>query len=163
MDRSSAKPTKNRKLGPNTRRWVQFHLKYAAPTTYRTDFVWDRSKWAEGPFFSDPDGNIILDFISHVGSSPLGYNYPEIQNLIRSMHWADPDRYAGCDFIAAYGDKPSKNFPTASHLHHKLREITKQLGFDRHFLTNSGAEAVENAIKVCYDYRKNYGYGLSFD
>lgn len=163
MDRRTATPTKNRRVGPNTRKWIKFHMQYAAPTTYRKDFVWDRSKFAEGPFCSDPDGNVILDFISHVGSSPLGYNHPEIMQLVDSMKWTDPDRYAGCDFVAAYGDKPSSKYPTPSHLHHKVRQITKQLGFNQHFFTNSGAEAVENAIKICYAKRHNYGYGFSFN
>ena len=41
-------------------------------------------------------------------------------------------------------------------------EISQQFGFDSAFLSNSGAEAVENAIKICYDYRRNHGYGFCF-
>jgi len=162
MNRHDANPTISKKPGKKARNWVKFHTQWAAPTTYRTDFVWDRTKWASGPWLTDVDGNTILDFISHVGSSPLGYNHPKIMELIRSMTWTDPDRYAGCDFITAYGDEPNANYPTPSHLHHKIREITKQFGFDQAFFTNSGAEAVENAVKICYSHHGKNGYGVSF-
>jgi len=125
--------------------------------------VWDRSAPAVGPFCTDPDGNIILDFASHVASSPLGYNHPDLIALSRKLAAVDPDRYAGTDFVGAWGSDPKlSDVPTPSHLHHKLMEITKPFGFDVAFFSNSGAEAVENAIKICYDHRRNYGYGICF-
>jgi 4-aminobutyrate aminotransferase len=149
--------------GPNARKWVQFHKKYAAHSTYFYDFIWDRSKPAIGPFCTDVDGNIIMDFVSHVASSPMGYNHPSLVEVSRKIAGIDPDRYAGTDFIGAYGEDPEKSsLPTPSHLHHKLVEISQQFGFDTAFLSNSGAEAVENAIKICYDYRRNFGYGFCF-
>jgi len=79
------------------------------------------------------------------------------------MKLTDPDKYAGSDFITGYGEDPSKSLiPTPSHLHHKLVEITKKFGFNKSYFTNSGAEAVENAIKICYDHRKRDGYGFNF-
>jgi len=38
-------------------------------------------------------------------------------------------------------------------------EITSQFGFGSAFFSNSGAEAVENAIKICYDHKKTTGTG----
>jgi len=150
--------------GPKAKKWTKFHLKYAATTTLVEGFVWDRTKPAIGPFCTDPDGNVILDFCSHVASAPLGYNHPRLIDLLQKIKQVDPDRYAGADFIAAYGDDPKKSpIPTPSHLHHKIIEITKQFKFDTAFFTNSGAEAVENAIKICYDSRRNNGYGICFD
>ena len=149
--------------GPNARKWAQFHKMHAAHATYFYDFVWDRSAPAIGPFCTDVDGNVILDFASHVGSSPLGYNCPELVALCGKLASIDPDRYAGTDFIGAWGEDPElSDVPTPSHLHYKLMEITKPFGFDIAFFSNSGAEAVENAIKICYDYRRNYGYGMCF-
>ncbi len=149
--------------GPHAREWAEFHRRYAARTTYHESFIWDRPAPAVGPFCTDVDGNIILDFVSHVASSPLGYNHPELVELASRMAGIDPDRYAGCDFIGAWGPDPkSSEVPTPSHLHYKLMEITSQFGFGSAFFTNSGAEAVENAIKICYDHRKNYGYGVCF-
>jgi 4-aminobutyrate aminotransferase len=53
--------------------------------------------------------------------------------------------------------------PTPSHLHKKLIEITSQFKFEKAFLSNSGSEAVENAVKLCFQYRKNFGYGFTFE
>ncbi len=149
--------------GPNAIKWASFHQKYASHSTYLYDFVWDRSRPAIGPFCTDVDGNIILDFVSHVGSSPLGYNHPDLVGLARILAQIDPDRYAGTDFVGAYGEDPETSaVPTPSHLHYKLMDITRPFGFDTAFLCNSGAEAVENAMKVCYQYRKNFGYAFCF-
>ncbi len=164
MIREETFPKVTKIPGKNARRWANFHLKYASKSTYEPDFVWDRTATAIGPFCTDVDGNVVIDFVSNIGSSPLGYNNPEIIDLLRTIKNLDPDRYAGTDFIAGYGKTPKDSeIPTPSHLHRKVIEITKQFGFDCAFFSNSGAEAVENAIKVCYDYRKNYGYGICFD
>ena len=164
MNRDTALPTIHSPLpGPNARKWAGFHRKHAAHSTYFYDFVWDRSAPAVGPFCTDVDGNVILDFASHVAGSPLGYNHPELTTLAKKLAAIDPDRYAGTDFVGAWGPDPElSDVPTPSHLHYKLMEITKPFGFDVAFFSNSGAEAVENAIKVCYDFRRNYGYGICF-
>ena len=149
--------------GPSARKWLKFHNQYAARSTYHEGFIWDRSRPAIGPFCTDADGNIFLDLVSHVGSSALGYNHPKLLRVAAQLQTIDPDRYAGCDFIGAWGEDPEKSvIPTPSHLHFKLMEITSQFGFDAAFFSNSGAEAVENAIKICYDHKKNYGYGVCF-
>ena len=165
VNRTTAKPAVKTKLpGPNTQKWVNYHLKNAAKATYEKHFVWDRKAPATGPFCTDPDGNTILDFASHVGSNTLGYNHPDLTELAQKIARIDPDRYAGTDFICAHGKTPHKSdIPTPSHLHEKLLEITKQFGYTKAFLSNSGSEAVENAIKFCYQYRKNYGYGFTFN
>ncbi|HSR12708.1 MAG TPA: aspartate aminotransferase family protein [Thermodesulfobacteriota bacterium] len=149
--------------GPNARAWSEFHRRYAARSTYHEDFVWDRSKPAIGPFCIDVDGNILLDFVSHVATSALGYNHPDLVRIASRLQSVDPDRYAGCDFIGAWGENPATSeIPTPSHLHYKLMEITSQFGFGSAFFSNSGAEAVENALKICYDHNKSYGYGICF-
>jgi 4-aminobutyrate aminotransferase len=149
--------------GPHARKWSDFHRRYAARSTYHEGFVWDRSKPAIGPFCTDVDGNVILDFVSHVASSALGYNHPELVRMAARLQVVEPDRYAGCDFIGAWGEDPEKmEIPTPSHLHYKLMELTSQFGFGSAFFTNSGAEAVENAMKICYDHIRSYGYGICF-
>lgn len=165
MNRNTAAPKiKITPPGPNTKKWINYHLTAAAKATYETQFVWDRSAPAIGPFCTDPDGNLFLDFASHVATNPLGYNHPELIAISKALAEVTPDRYAGTDFICAYGKTPSKSkYPTPSHLHEKLIKITKQFGFGKAFLVNSGAEAVENAIKLSYSHRQNYGYGFAFD
>ncbi len=142
---------------------MAYHRAAAARATYVEGFVWDRAAPASGPFCTDADGNIFLDFASHVGTSVLGYNHPELLAVSDRLKSIDPDRYAGTDFISAYGEDPERvEIPTPSHLHHKLLEITAPFGFGTAFFSNSGAEAVENAIKICYDARRNCGYGFCF-
>ncbi|MCK4670513.1 MAG: aminotransferase class III-fold pyridoxal phosphate-dependent enzyme [Nanoarchaeota archaeon] len=161
MNRNTAVPKVRRISGPNARAWAEFHLKYAAPSTYVPEFIWDRSAPAIGPFCTDVDGNVIMDFVSHIASSPLGYNNPELISLMKKLSFL-PDKYAGSDFIAGHGKKPKKSeIPTPSHLHHKIVEITKTFGFDCAYFSNTGTEAVENAIKICYAYRENNGYGIT--
>ena len=165
MKRETATPKiKCTPPGPNTEKWIRFHLKNAAQATYQKYFVWDRAAAAIGPFCTDPDGNIFLDFASHVSSNPLGYNHPALTEIAVKLAKIDPDRYAGTDFIGAFGKDPqTAQLPTPSHLHEKLIHLTKKFGFEKAFLSNSGSEAVENAIKLCYQYRKNFGYGFTFD
>ena len=164
MDRDKAKPSiRVTPPGPNARKWASFHQRHASHSTYFYDFVWDRSRPAIGPFCTDVDGNVILDFVSHVASSPLGYNHPELLELTKILCCVDPDRYAGTDFVGGFGEDPEYcPVPTPSHLHHKLMEITRPFGLDTAVLSNSGAEAVENAVKICYQNRKNFGYGFCF-
>ncbi|HXZ44049.1 MAG TPA: aminotransferase class III-fold pyridoxal phosphate-dependent enzyme [archaeon] len=164
MERSSATPhVRATPPGPQSRKWIAYHRAAAARATYVEGFVWDRAAPAAGPFCTDPDGNIFLDFASHVGTSPLGYNHPELLAVSDRLKSIDPDRYAGTDFISAYGRDPQQiEIPTPSHLHHKLLEITGPFAFGTAFFSNSGAEAVENAIKICYDARRNCGYGFCF-
>ena len=133
MHRDTLLPKIHRLNGPKTQKWTRFHLKHATPATYHLGLVWDRKKLATGPFFSDVDGNVFLDFVSHVGASPLGYNHPELVALMKQLA-IDPDRYAGTDVISAYGDDPATiEIPTPTHLHEKICEITKQFKFDKAF------------------------------
>jgi 4-aminobutyrate aminotransferase len=164
MERSTATPhVRATPPGPQSRKWIAYHRAAAARATYVEGFVWDRAAPAAGPFCTDPDGNVYLDFASHVGTSPLGYNHPELLAVSDRLKSIDPDRYAGTDFISAYGRDPQQiEIPTPSHLHHKLLEITGPFAFGTAFFSNSGAEAVENAIKICYDARRNCGYGFCF-
>lgn len=165
MNRNTAKPKiKTHVPGPNSKKWVSFHMKHAAEATYNKKFVWDRKEPAIGPFCTDPDGNIFLDFASHVASNPLGYNHPKLTKMAQELAKIDPDRYAGSDFIGAYGKDPkTAKIPTPSHLHHKLMEITKQFGFDKAFFVNSGAEAVENAMKLCFAAHPKAKYIITFE
>ena len=164
MERNSATPAiRVAPPGPRSRKWIAYHRAAAARVTYVEGFVWDRAAPAIGPFCTDPDGNVFLDFASHVGTSLLGYNHPELLAVSERLKSIDPDRYAGTDFISAYGGEPERvEVPTPSHLHHKLLEITARYAFGTAFFSNSGAEAVENAIKICYDARRNCGYGFCF-
>ncbi len=156
MNRDTAKPKVKKIPGENAKKYLARHMQYAAQTTYLDEVIRDGDKPAIGPFFTDVDGNILVDFVGHVGAAPLGYCNPEIMILKRKLVKYDPDRYAGTDFIC------KTDIPASTDLHAKIHEITSHLGMNAHFFTNSGAEAVENAVKICYAYRKNKGYGIAF-
>src|SRR3989344_4867993 len=159
IDRERVLPNVKKIPGINAQRWTKRSLKHAASTTLEEGFVWARDKPALGPWCTDVDDNIILDFASHIASAPLGYNHPDIIELMKTFPKADPDRYAGTDFLAGYAG----TFPSVADLHEKVISITKKFGFDAALFTNSGAEAIENAIKICYNARHSEGYGVCFD
>ncbi|MFW6318000.1 MAG: aspartate aminotransferase family protein, partial [Halorubrum sp.] len=76
MDRHTVTPDVSDLPGDRAREWVDYHHESAAPSTYVYEFVWDRTAPAEGPFCTDVDGNVLMDFTSHVAAAPLGYNNP---------------------------------------------------------------------------------------
>jgi 4-aminobutyrate aminotransferase len=151
MDRETAEPTVTSMPGDRAREWSEYHGDYAATTTYVYDFVWDVTEDAAGPFCVDVDGNVLLDFTSHVAAAPLGYNNPKVMDRAEEFDLVDPLKIAGQDFYASGGWPPeSPEFPGATQLMERLVDYSSQYGMDTVFLSNSGAEAVENAIKICY-------------
>ncbi len=159
MNRKKAEITlKGEVPGPNAEKWVEAYMKHASPSTYVYPFVWDVSAWAEGPFCTDPDGNVFLDFYGHVGAAPLGYNHPRI--LADCGVPFDPVKTAGHDTFLAVGKEPhgsrklnlksapALDFRTAADLQDMLVKLTSRFRMDMVFLVNSGAEAVSNSIKI---------------
>ncbi|MDS0294817.1 aspartate aminotransferase family protein [Halogeometricum luteum] len=164
MDRETATPRVDTLPGEKAREWVDYHRSNAAPSTYVYDFVWDVSADAEGPFCTDVDGNVLLDFTSHVAAAPLGYNNPKILDRLREFDLVDPLKIAGQDFYVSDGQRPGEErFPGPAGLMERLVEATDHYGMDTVFLSNSGAEAVENAIKIAYDESGGAKYGVTFE
>ena len=88
----------------------------------------------------DIDGIEYLDFTSNIGSCPLGYSHPEILEVIKDYSSIEKgvNKIAGQDFYC------EEHFTIAK----KLLSISKKNS--KVFFINSGAEAVENAIKLAY-------------
>jgi len=151
MDRDTAEPRVDAMPGEAARRWVAHHRRHAAPSTYVYDFVWDVTADAVGPFCTDVDGNVLLDFTTHVASAPLGYNNPKVLDRLEGFDLVDPMKIAGQDFyVSGGGTAGDPDFPGPTQLMDRLTDITAHYGLDTVFLSNSGAEAIENAIKICY-------------
>ena len=151
MDRDTAEPTVEDMPGKRAEEWADYHHQFSAPSTYVYDFVWDFTKPAEGPFCTDVDGNVLMDFTSHVASAPLGYNNPKIMEKFEEFDLVDPLKIAGQDFYAAGGWPPEEpELPGPTQLMDRLTDLTSHYDLDTVFLSNSGAEAVENAIKISY-------------
>jgi len=91
-----------------------------------------------GSFLQDVDGNLFLDFTSNIGSCPLGYSHSKIMQVLAEQSKNGAHKIAGQDFY-------SKEH---AELSERVSSIIPQ-GFKMFFI-NSGAEAVENAIKIAY-------------
>ena len=163
MDRDTATPTVSDLPGERAREWVDYHHESAAPSTYVYEFVWDRTAPAEGPFCTDVDGNVLMDFTSHVAAAPLGYNNPLIMEPLSEFDLVDPLKIAGQDFCVAGGESPGDGLPGSSELMDRLTDLTSHYDMDTVFLSNSGAEAVENAIKIAYDESGGAKHAITFD
>ncbi|MFW6384556.1 MAG: aspartate aminotransferase family protein [Halodesulfurarchaeum sp.] len=163
MDRDTVEPSVSSFPGELAKRWVEYHHEHAATSTHVYDFVWDFTADAQGPFVTDVDGNVMMDFATHVASAPLGYNNPKILEKLREFDLVDPLKIAGQDFYLAGGEDPDEvGLPGPSRLGELLADRSSRYGLDTVFLSNSGAEAVENAIKIAYDYRDGAKWAITF-
>lgn len=132
----------------------RFH-KHGAKSTHVYPFVWNYLSESKGPFCKDIDGNTFLDLAQHAASTPLGYNHPEIEEALKEYKIIDPIKMAGQDFYV------KNKVPGPTELQEKIVETTEKFNLDTVFLLNSGAEAVENAIKISYDRKGKKG--VSFE
>ena len=109
------------------------------------------SRKGKGCYFEDIDGNVFLDFACHYGSNPLGYNHPNLLRVVRQYANVSPIKIAGPDFY-------TKEHMTI------LEELVKiaPKGLNKAFIVNSGAEAVENAMKICMRHKPTGRFGVSF-
>ena len=86
----------------------------------------------------DVDGNKYLDFTSNIGACPLGYSHPDIIEILAAYSSNGAYKIAGQDFYCQEHADLAENISTIL-----------PTGFKTFFI-NSGAEAVENAIKIAY-------------
>jgi len=120
--------------GPNAREIIKVDEKYMATSTKTSPIAVES---ASGSVVHDVDGNVYLDFASGVGVLNIGHCHPKVVKAVRDqaekvMH------FAGTDF---YNDLQSR-------LVKKLSEICPGKYDKRVFLSNSGTEAIEAAMKV---------------
>ncbi|MEM3143125.1 MAG: aminotransferase class III-fold pyridoxal phosphate-dependent enzyme [Candidatus Nitrosotenuis sp.] len=121
--------------GPNASKIIDIMRRH----TYDSTFVYPLViKNGHGCIIEDVDGNEFLDFTSNVGSCPLGYSHPRIIEVLKEYSGNGTHKIAGQDFY----------IKEHAILAEKLISILPS-GF-KVFLTNSGAEAVENSIKIAY-------------
>ncbi|HKH83381.1 MAG TPA: 4-aminobutyrate--2-oxoglutarate transaminase [Gemmatimonadales bacterium] len=92
---------------------------------------------ADGALVTDADGNQLIDFGGGIGVVNTGHRHPSIVSAVHDQL----DRYAHVCF-------PVSSYEPYIELAERLNQITPGEHPKRTFLLNSGAEAVENAIKV---------------
>jgi 4-aminobutyrate aminotransferase len=107
-------------------------------------------KSGQGCYIEDVEGKFYLDFNSNVCTCNVGYNHPEIIKTIGDFVGIGAHKIAGQDF---YSEEEMR-------LAEKLIKIVPN-NLKKVMFTNSGAEAVENAIKMAFR-KKGPLPGVSF-
>ncbi len=92
---------------------------------------------AEGAVLTDADGNRLIDFAGGIGVVNTGHRHPGVVGAVRDQL----DRYTHLCF-------PVSTYQPYVELAERLNRLTPGQHEKRTFFVNSGAEAVENAVKV---------------
>ncbi len=130
--------------GPRSREIIELRRKYVPNGIFEyTPIVIDK---ASGPFVVDVDGNTYIDFATGIAVTNLGHVPRVVYDAIveqasRLLHT--------CIHIASY--------ESYLRLAEKLVSIAPIRKPGKAFFLNSGAEAVENAVKIARYYRKAIG------
>lgn len=92
---------------------------------------------AEGSYIYDTDNKPYLDFVAGVSACSLGHRHPRVVNAIKTQL----DQYLHVMVYGEYAQQPSVALAKllATHLPKPLEQT---------YLTNSGTEAIEGAIKL---------------
>ena len=122
--------------GPRSREIIEADAKYVTPSYPRPDYKLVAEK-GYGVWIEDPDGNVFLDCNAGVAVCSTGHCHPEIVKAI-SDQAAELIHLCGTDFY--YRHMPA--------LGKKLDEIVPIEGPTKSHFANSGAEAIETALKL---------------
>ncbi|HXG14321.1 MAG TPA: aminotransferase class III-fold pyridoxal phosphate-dependent enzyme [Candidatus Nitrosotenuis sp.] len=107
--------------------------------TYDSTFMYPLViKGGHDCIIEDVDGNEYLDFTSNVGACPLGYSHPDILEVLKEYSTNGAHKIAGQDFYTEEHAMLAEKLATILPPDFKV------------FFINSGAEAVENALKIAY-------------
>jgi 4-aminobutyrate aminotransferase len=110
--------------------------KFCVETTFAYPLV---IKSGFGCYLEDVDSKLYLDFNSNICSCAVGYNHPEVLDTIRNFVGIGAHKIAGQDFYC------SEQADLAEEL---LKVVPDNLS--KVLFVNTGAEAVENAIKFAF-------------
>ncbi len=106
---------------------------------------------AEGAWIQDVDGREFIDFAGGIGVNNIGHRHPAVVEAIK----AQADEYVhACFHVMMY--------QPYIELCEKLNQIVPGRGALKTMLANSGAEAVENAVKIARYYTGRLGV-ICFD
>ncbi len=92
---------------------------------------------AQGSYIYDVQGKQYLDFVAGVSACTLGHTHPAVVNAIKEQ----ADKYLHVMVYGEYAQNPAVEF---------TRLLAAQLpaGLEQTYLVNSGAEAIDGAIKL---------------
>ena len=128
--------------GPKSQEWMQRRqAAVARGVSHATQIFAAR---AEGATLEDVDGNRFLDFAGGIGVVNVGHRAPSVVEAIRKQLDAFVHT---CFSVAPYGKYVE--------LAEKLNSLVPGTFPKKTVLVNSGAEAIENAVKIarCYTHR----------
>lgn len=122
--------------GPKAKEIIEADARYVTPSYPRPDYKLVAEK-GYGVWIEDPDGNVFLDCNAGVAVCSTGHCHPEIVQAIteqtqKLIHLCGTDYY--------YKQMPD--------LGRKLSEICPIEGETKTHFANSGAEAIETALKL---------------
>ena len=121
--------------GPNAKRIVEQDAKFVSPS-YTRDYPLV-AKRGRGALVEDVDGNVFLDFAAGIAVVATGHCHPEVVAAIQKQA-AELIHMSGTDFY----------YPNLVELAGKLASIAPGSEPKRVYFGNSGAEAIEAAIKL---------------
>jgi 4-aminobutyrate aminotransferase / (S)-3-amino-2-methylpropionate transaminase / 5-aminovalerate transaminase len=98
---------------------------------------------AEGAWIEDVDGNRYLDFAGGIGCLNTGHRAPRVENAVR----AQLEKF----LHTCFGVTPYESYIA---LAEKLNSLAPMSGTKKTFFVNTGAEAVENAVKIARAHTK---------
>ncbi|MBS0263520.1 MAG: acetyl ornithine aminotransferase family protein [Planctomycetes bacterium] len=121
--------------GPRSRRLIETDERYVSPSYTR--FYPLAIKSGRGCVLEDMDGNLFLDFTAGIAVCATGHCHPRVVQAIQEQA-TQLLHMCGADFY----------YPPLRDLAAKLAEIAPGPSEKRVLFTNSGAEAIEAAIKL---------------
>ncbi|GAC1649785.1 MAG: acetyl ornithine aminotransferase family protein [Acidobacteriaceae bacterium] len=131
--------------GPNAKRIVDNDATYMSPSYTRSYPL--VAKRGEGAYIEDVDGNRFLDFAAGIAVNSTGHCHPEIVAAIQNQA-AELIHMSGTDFY----------YELMPRLAAKLSSIAPMPGPHKFYYGNSGAEAVECALKIARYHTKRQNF-----
>src|ERR1700722_13576676 len=98
---------------------------------------------AEGAWIEDVDGNRYLDFAGGIGCLNIGHRAPRVEKAVREQL----EKF----LHTCFGVTPYESYIA---LAEKLNSLAPIAGTKKTFFVNTGAEAVENAVKIARAHTK---------
>ncbi|HBR58087.1 MAG TPA: acetyl ornithine aminotransferase family protein [Blastocatellia bacterium] len=135
--------------GPRARAIIEADAKYVTPSYPRPDYKLVAHK-GSGVWIEDADGNVFLDCNAGVAVCSTGHCHPEIVKAI-SDQAGELIHLCGTDFYYRHMPELAK----------KLDEIVPIDGPTKTHFANSGAEAIETALKLAMYHTKRQKF-ISF-
>src|ERR1700674_3116238 len=121
--------------GPKAQRVIERDTEFVSPS-YTRDYPLV-AKRGRGAMIEDVDGNTFLDFAAGIAVCATGHCHPEVVAAIQKQA-AELIHMSGTDFY----------YPSMVELAERLSKIAPMPGPHRVYYGNSGAEAIECALKL---------------